>query len=310
MRTSSRPWLSSVSALVLGILTLPAAAAPLPDFTGYTRIGWPPTNRPLTPKEAELAKKAEIGVTVYFMVLDREKKAEKVLENDTWGMGIKDFDLSFVTSKTSPRDKIHREARYLYLYLLIDPRLITSYGYFASRDAKGKGVKGISFALPFEEKGAVVIRPLSTDFPGVRTQEYTSPAPARRAPRPYDIQPIDLLGPGEKPIAGGLDSGKEPDEVTLLANAYFGDAPDPAYIKPKVAAVADVARFNAEGMRRLVDASDAAARDRIREELRTRSPALHVVFPPIRSRRTSARRCSASRPTLHRRTRPRSCSAR
>src|SRR5262245_26915420 len=81
MRTSSRlgwlvraPGLLLVLVLVLAALS-PAQAGPLPEFTGYTRVGFPPTNeKDVNPKMAEWAGKVQaLGMTIYYMVLDREE---------------------------------------------------------------------------------------------------------------------------------------------------------------------------------------------------------------------------------------------
>src|SRR5262245_15920007 len=72
-----------------------AEAGPLEKFTGYTRIGFPPTGAKLDAKDAAAAKEMKaIGVTIYFMVYDQ--KSGKGVKGDTYGVGIKDFDDSFV----------------------------------------------------------------------------------------------------------------------------------------------------------------------------------------------------------------------
>src|SRR5205807_2262580 len=102
-------------------------------------------------KEAPAAENGKVkvkGLTVYFMVVDR-KKGPRGQEGDAWNMGIKDFDKSFVAAADSDDKKLDHKARYLYLYqvvndrpgstvdivqisirLRVDPRLLTSYGYF------------------------------------------------------------------------------------------------------------------------------------------------------------------------------------
>jgi len=239
MRTSCRTWLAPASAFLLGglaALLAPAAvqAAPMPEFTGYTRIGYPPSGAKIELKAEDGDKAKMIGLTIYFMVLDRQKAKE----NDTWGIGTKDFDMSFVSGKNSDRTKLDTSTRYLYLYqvindsgrpavvkdlsirLVIDPRLITSWGHFSERGRKGQAIRGIGFSMPTGDKD--LIRPLSTDFPGVSDREYTTPAPARRAPKIYGITPISI---GEVPAAAGEDVGKEPEAVLIVPNAYLGGAP-------------------------------------------------------------------------------------
>src|SRR5262245_6889559 len=175
----------------------PLQAGPLKDFTGYTRIGYPPTDGPLDAKAvkaAAAAKEKSIGLTIYFMVLDR-KTGKTVAGDDTFGVGTKGFDMSFVPGKNNDRTTLDTKARYLYLYqvvndsgrptdirtasirLVVDPRLITSWGYFAEK-AKGKEVRGIGFTHSTTEKGKKVIRAISSENPGVTNKTYRSPAPA------------------------------------------------------------------------------------------------------------------------------------
>src|SRR5262245_3159018 len=94
-RTGHR-WLHCLSAALLVLAAGPTArAGPLEKYTGYTRIGHPPSPKEGDKKQgkekpAEAEQKA-IGVTIYFMVLDR-KTGRKGGDGDSWGVGIRDFD--------------------------------------------------------------------------------------------------------------------------------------------------------------------------------------------------------------------------
>src|SRR5262245_35332882 len=122
MRTTSRPWAFALGGLLLlGIAATgsPAQATMLKKFTGYTRIGFPPSEGKIDPKYEEYAKKMKpIGLTIYFTVLDRKEGTGK--DGDTWGTGIENFDKSFTVSLDSDRRTLDREARYLYLYQVIN----------------------------------------------------------------------------------------------------------------------------------------------------------------------------------------------
>jgi hypothetical protein len=52
-----------------------ANAEPIPDFTGYTRVGYPPdgANATQPPYVEGLKKYGSVGVTIYFTVLDQKK---------------------------------------------------------------------------------------------------------------------------------------------------------------------------------------------------------------------------------------------
>src|SRR5262249_40292628 len=161
-----------VLAVSLAALTTPSRlqAGPLPDFTGYTRIGYPPSGTkiddPIVKKNLEKLKmKDAIGVTVYFMVLDAKGGGRKGVEGDAWGTGIKDFDKRFYGGKDNGRPGLDTKARYLYLYqvvndsgrpmaikhcsvrLIVDPRLITSWGYFANRTDEKDKQEGLGFNM-------------------------------------------------------------------------------------------------------------------------------------------------------------------
>lgn len=246
MRTSNRAGTLARAALLLAALVVAgqqAVAGPLKDFTGYTRIGWPPDDwRPDDPKYKEALKSLKaMGVTIYYMVLDRETGEVRGTTGDTWGTGVANFDNLFVAGMNHDRGTLDTNARYLYLYQLVNDsgreaavrttsiRLIvplneiTSWGHFAERRRTDKGVasvKGVGFALPFldkGEKGDGTIRPVSTERPGVSERRYLSPAPAVTAPRTYRMLPITL---GDNvPVAEGDDTGVEPDVVVITEGA-------------------------------------------------------------------------------------------
>src|SRR4051794_637384 len=99
---TSYPWQRTLGGAIAFVAVLalfagqPANADPLDKFTGYTRMGDPPSSPDEKDKEpiAPLAKDGKIkvrGLTIYFMVLDR-KKGDNRLEGDTWGIGQKGFD--------------------------------------------------------------------------------------------------------------------------------------------------------------------------------------------------------------------------
>src|SRR5205823_3281832 len=138
-------------------------------------------------KAAALDEKA-IGVTIYFMVLDR-KTGRKGGYGDSWGVGIRDFDATFVSGRNNDRERLDADARYLYMYqivndregtkaavkdvtvrIVVDPRLITSWGHFRLRgqDKDAKAVKGVGFTMDFldpkEKEEKYVVRPISTVF--------------------------------------------------------------------------------------------------------------------------------------------------
>ncbi|MGL4551119.1 MAG: hypothetical protein ACRC33_08025, partial [Gemmataceae bacterium] len=232
MRTSNRTAGVIRAALLLaalaGAATRQAAhAGPLPEFTGYSRIGYPPdgVNKD-DPAVGEALKSARpLGVTIYYMVLDQQAEGTRGTENDRWGTGVPNFDKSFVSGLNNDRGALDPDARYLYLYqvvndsgresavktvsirLVVEPRLITSWGHFVERKKTEKGesaVRGVGFAVPSvakDMKGASVFRTVSTAFPGVSDRRFMSPAPAVKAPRVYGFGPIAM---GETvPVAEG-----------------------------------------------------------------------------------------------------------
>lgn len=232
-----------LAVLLALILVSQVQAAPLVEFTGYTR----PANvdlkesRPL-PKEVPAAQgkrnPREIGGTVYFMVLDRAKGTA----DDPWGSGMKDFATRFRVSRDSPSSKIDTTARFLYLYqvvndsgadgfvyrasvrLLIDPRLVTSWGHFGEREQNR--VRGVSFAMTFDGKkgdeGNILPVAAVPDRQGVTTRDYRPRAPRHLAPQVYDFRSILLLRGDERAVAND-EIGREPDKVLLVNDARFDD---------------------------------------------------------------------------------------
>jgi len=298
MRTSSRSWqLARTAVLLLGIVGVTVAAygtvqaGPLPDYTGYTRIGTNPPRGNLGVKEAKAAAERAMGMTVYFMVLDRKKDSDKHLAGDTFGIGVKDFDTKFVASKDSDRDQLDKKSRYLYLYqvandsdrpalvrdvtirLVVDPRLITAWGYFVERE-KGQPVRGIGFTAPFVKgKGAAkadgAIRPVGySNQGGISDKEYRSPARAIKAPQVYGIRPI-TLGLKAAAAAAGPNEDREvgypPASVFLVPNVLFPTAPKGGILTPA-----------ADDEERLPDLVDPDSIEHSRDQWRKRWPAVRA----------------------------------
>ena len=145
-----RPWRLLAGAL---LRSLPPTvwAEGLQRYTGYANPGTPSD---IVKPNGDIISAADepkaFGGTIYFMVLDRGEGSG----NDTWGSKIKDFDRQYkngVDDALKPSPGLDKKARYLYLYqvindrgsksplqeatirLIIDPALITSWGYFAAR---------------------------------------------------------------------------------------------------------------------------------------------------------------------------------
>src|SRR3954447_20097086 len=122
-RLRSLAWRAALTASLAALLVAHASAAPLTEYTGYTR----PANVDMA--ESKPIKKAavfasladrkmgkEVGVTVYYMVLDRENG----VAGDTWGTGIKNFDKRFLASRDCPNARLDTKAKYRYLYQVIN----------------------------------------------------------------------------------------------------------------------------------------------------------------------------------------------
>src|SRR5271165_5809980 len=128
MVTSSRPGPLLRATVLLGglgafLACQPIIAGPLTEYTGYTR----PSNVSLAKSkaikkaaigEAGFARKSakEIAGTIYYMVLDRTKGKA----GDPWGTGIPDFEKRFKVSRDVKGHKLDTEARYLYLYQVVN----------------------------------------------------------------------------------------------------------------------------------------------------------------------------------------------
>ncbi|MFQ3592324.1 MAG: hypothetical protein SNJ82_03925 [Gemmataceae bacterium] len=237
---------------------------------------------------AEVLKKSKpVGVTIYYMVLDRE--SGRSTPGDRWGTGIPDFDQKFIAGMNNDRSTIDPDARYLYLYqlvndsgreasirtlsirLIVDPRLITSWGHFAERKRTDKGeqsVRGVGFAFPFQTKEGKepTIRAVSTAFQAVTNKQYLSPAPAVKAERVFSFAPISL---GEfVPVAEGEDVGREPDAILIVPNAELGRGEKGEYLRPSMI----------NDSERIPGLDDPKYRDLIRKQWQTRWPVVRAFW--------------------------------
>src|SRR5262245_15475137 len=91
--------LAPAGLIVLTAIT-DSVAAPIEKYTGYTRPGYLPVGEDAKVLPAAGATKA-LGVTVYFSVFDRKlrrvvKGDPKVVEGDTFGIGVEGFDDRFI----------------------------------------------------------------------------------------------------------------------------------------------------------------------------------------------------------------------
>lgn len=302
MRTSSRNgW---VGRTVLGTFALLAAcvvgsmqsvsAAPMPNYTGFTRIGYTPADRKLDVKLAALDKQAkELQATVYFMVYDRKlanvKTGKLGTTGDIFGTDIPNFDTNFIVAKGSERKNLDTNARYLYLYqvvndgktdaivtsatvrLIVESKHITSWGYFADKfkEMDKANSRGLGFA-GFDTKDGDKIKLLSTDFRPDTDVTYSNPAPPVKAKNPWAVQNIDL----NQTITGvayfgGTVTGREPERVRLVTDADFG---------PETEATIRTTRLSdTDG---LPGGDDAEGRLRRRDPSRRRSLAIRAVWMP------------------------------
>jgi hypothetical protein len=242
-------------ALLAIVLAGASRADELPGFTGFTRPGTPAdtvTGEKVIPAalDAETQKFA-LGGSVYFMVLQRDAANA----DDPWGIGIKGLDLgkSFqagVDSAGVPSPVLDSEAKYLYLYqvvndrhtatpirsaavkLLVEPRDITSWGYFAgvgiATVATGKQAEAASKIRPVSFSNIVAEVPVEKAYlpraaavldPGLRLTRV----PTRRG------EAAPGGGPGQGKLVSlvwdALDPAINPDYVMLLTGSDFERGP-------------------------------------------------------------------------------------
>ncbi|HVS34510.1 MAG TPA: hypothetical protein VMS17_02945, partial [Gemmataceae bacterium] len=179
--------LALLAVAVMAPLAPPTVRAEgLQRFTGYANPGTP-SDKVLASGVIESAanEPKAFGGSIYFMVLDRGEGRG----DDTWGTGVKSFDTQFQTGlddALKPSPGLDKKARYLYLYqvvndrgskspihevtirLIIDPSLITSWGYFAAakkeKDKAPLGT-GVGFSQPAGADAKIPVMPVSTEHP-------------------------------------------------------------------------------------------------------------------------------------------------
>ena len=228
----------------------PARAEGLQKFTGYATPGTPPD---VVKPNGDIISAADepkaFGGSLYFMVLDRADGQG----SDTWGTKIKDFDMTYqagLDGALKPSPGLDKKARYLYLYqaindrgspspistvtirLIIDPALITSWGYFGpahANDPKAKlgAATGVGFLSDASVKNVIV--PMSTDYhAGPPKRPYMPNAPRMSVPNPYGLGQIGINNP-VKAVADDPEAentGRAPATVLLLDTADFKGAPE------------------------------------------------------------------------------------
>ena len=208
---------------------------------GYTRPG-SPSDRVEDGKVVFMALdeqgKKGVGATVYFAVLELIHPDD----GDAWGSGYKDFNSSFVAGvdvNGAASPALDTKSRFLYLYQVVNDRgtefairnssvklicacAITSWGHFAS----------VGFATEAGgDKGAAVIRPVSSSLPAVLDappdKAYRNPAPPIPTKMPLRAIGTDKAADGAvaKPAAGAAekmpDAARNPDSVMLLGVPEF-----------------------------------------------------------------------------------------
>jgi len=245
-------------ATIAGLAFMAGALAPLTPSTvraeglqRYTGYANPGTPSDVVKPNGDIISAADepkaFGGSVYFMVLDRGEGRG----NDSWGSKIKDFDLQYkngVDDALKPSPGLDKRARYLYLYqiindrgskspiheatirLVIDPALITSWGYFARSKEDNKAVaQGIGFTTDADGKIKGGVIPISTENPvGPVKRAFVQDAPRVSAPHPYGLSAIEVGNP-PKAVADdpeGQDTGRAPVAVVLLRSADFQGAPE------------------------------------------------------------------------------------
>jgi hypothetical protein len=236
--------LALLTVIVLSIAAVPVRADGIPAFTGYTRLGTPPDRieaggkilLAVDDKDGRLG----IGGTVYFMVFDR---ASQTVQGDTWATGWKDFDAAFRPGRGSDQDVspvLDVSARYIYLYQivndrktqgviggcsvqsLVDPRGVTSWGYFS----------GVGFAAETVGKDgkSAAPRPVSAMDASVSEKPaerlYVNPANAMESVRAFRMMGVPDWSKVKGAPNQDKDPAHDPDHVLLLNSADFRGAPD------------------------------------------------------------------------------------
>src|SRR5207244_6881299 len=120
--------------------------------------------------------------------------------------------------------------------LLVDPQLITSWGYFALKKGEGPPKpgeevvgEGVGFAQeitdPKVNKGAPVMLPVSSEHPVTAKRVYADPSPPYPAPKPYGTARIDvgnkIKAIADDPSGASENRGRFPEEVMLITEAVF-----------------------------------------------------------------------------------------
>ena len=246
-----RAFLAGLAFLAAALAPLaPARADGLQKFTGYATPGVPPdVVKPNGDVISAADEPKAFGGSLYFMVLDRGDGHG----NDAWGTKIKDFDQNFqagLDGALKPSPGLDKKARYLYLYqvindrgspspisdvtirLIIDPALITSWGYFGPAHAKDPKAKlGVGTGVGFlsDDRVKNVIVPMSTEHHvGPAKRPFVPDAPRETVPNPYGLGEIKTNN-DVKPVADdpeAEDKGRAPAAVLLLDTADFKGAPE------------------------------------------------------------------------------------
>ena len=237
----------------------------LPKFTGYTLPGslGEPQGKPVEGKPAARQEKDGLGATVLYGVFDRAEGRP----GDVFNTGIPALEEQFVPGKDAAGQvgarKLDTNARYLYLYqvindsgrdsvvktttirLLVDPQLITSWGYFfkpaqpqPGEAPVGEGPKGegVGFAEevvdPKINDGKPVMLPISTEHPVAKDRKYRDPSPYFLSLQPYHTSRIgignaikEVAGPAGDKTGSSADRGRAPEAVMLLSSAVFEGPP-------------------------------------------------------------------------------------
>jgi hypothetical protein len=214
----------------------------LAEFTGYTRPGTPEGKA--ASKEGKIIfadfegknQRAVLGGTVYFTVIEMGSRDS----GDIWRKIGSDMVQDFVPGQdgdggSSP--PFDSSARCLYLYqtvndmpevedairstsvYLIEARLLTSWGYFASHGLAAESEDG---------KGKSLIRPLSTEYALDNANRYYRRWDSEHlADTPLIIGKYPSRGKGDvRPVAKGEDPVRNEDNVVLAfgSDLYYRSA--------------------------------------------------------------------------------------